>query len=574
MKRDLAELDGKSFDLLVVGGGIFGACAACDAAQRGLRVALIERGDFCSAASANSFKLVHGGLRYLQHADLRRVRESSAARRAFLRVAPHLAHPLPIVVPTYGNGMKSKWAMATAMTVYDALTFDRNEGIPDPSRHIPRGRLLSRSEVLDRYPGLDPEGLTGAAVFFDGQMYNPPRLVLAFVKSAAEAGAVTANYVEATRFLRTGQRVDRIEARDRLTGRILNIRARCVLNAAGPYAEGLLERGLGRGISPTQWSRDAYFVVARPLVEGSAALALPSRTRDPEALLSRGARHLFLIPWRKYTLAGVWHKVYQGDPDHYSVSDEELDQFVEEIRSSYGGLDITPDDISIWNAGLIPFGENDPEARDLKFGHRSRLVDHEAEQGLRGLVTLIGVRFTTAPCEAVKAVDLVIRKTGATAAQSKLTRTPVDGGDIRDFQSLVTEVRSAREVSLPAPFADALVHNHGSRYRRVLDLVQERRELGEPIGSSTVLKAEVVYAVREEMARTLADVLLRRTDLGSGEYPGEPALRDSARLMARELGWNEVKVEREIGDTQACYPARMRREKALTTPIPAETSQA
>jgi glycerol-3-phosphate dehydrogenase len=563
MERNLSELESKEFDLTVVGGGIFGVCAALDAVQRGLSVALIDRGDFCGATSAHSFKLIHGGMRYLQHGDLYRIRQSSAARRTFLRVAPHLVHPLPIVVPTYGLGTKSKWAMRVAMGIYDGTTMDRNRSIADSTRCIPSGSCLSRQEVIERYPGLRRDGLTGAAVFCDGQIYNPPRLVLAFVKSAVRAGAVAANYVQARRFLVTKNRVAGVEARDVLQGNTLTIRAKCVINAAGPYAESLLSKALGRMLSPpTHWSRDAFFVVARPLVNGNGALALQSRTKDPDARLSRGGRHLFLIPWRcKYTLVGVWHKVFTGDPDHCEVSEGELQNFINEINSNYSGLDLEMDDIAIYNTGLIPFGENDPNAKDLKFGHRSRLVDHATEDGLEGLVTLIGVRFTTGPSEAVEAVNRVFRKLGISGRKSMLDAMPVEGGDFDNFEALARQAMKAAPGGFPREIAEALVHNHGSAYPRVLDYAVKCPKLLQSITSTRSLRAEVVHAVREEMAQTLADIVLRRTDIGTGERPSRSVLRECAELAACELAWDAERVEREIDKVMSSYPQNIRRNR-------------
>ena len=214
-------------------------------------------------------------------------------------------------------------------------------------------------------------------------------------------------------------------ARDVLGGDRLEIRGRFVLNAAGPYAEGLLAGSLGRGLAPpTPFSRDAYFIVNRPLIDGDHALTVPSVTADPDALVSRGARHLFMAPWHGATLVGVWHKVYQGDPDAYEVSEAELDAWTGEINQAYGGLGLSPDDVSLASAGLIPFGENDPDAAHLKFAHRSRLVDHAKERGLEGLLTLIGVRYTTGPVEAVEAVDLVCSRLAKPVAASRLEATP------------------------------------------------------------------------------------------------------------------------------------------------------
>jgi glycerol-3-phosphate dehydrogenase len=194
MKRNLEALAATEFDLLIIGGGAFGAAAAWDATLRGLRVALIEQRDFASGASAECFKMVHGGIRYLQHADIRRLRSSCAERSAMLRIAPHLVTPLPILIPTYGHGRQGKAFLAAGMYVYDLLTAGRNAGIADATRRIAGTKLLSRAQTLELFPQLEQRSLTGGAVFEDGQMYNTARLVLAFVQSAVSRGAHAANY--------------------------------------------------------------------------------------------------------------------------------------------------------------------------------------------------------------------------------------------------------------------------------------------------------------------------------------------------------------------------------------------
>jgi glycerol-3-phosphate dehydrogenase len=548
VRRDLGALAGARFDLAVIGGGMFGAAAALDAAQRGLKVALLERGDFCGATSAHSFKMLHGGIRYRQHADLPRVRQSAAARAAFLRVAPHLAHPLPIAVPTYGRaGMKSASVLRAGMALYDALTLGRNRGIADPSRRIPPGRLLSREEAIRRFPGLPREGLTGAGVFCDGQMYNPARLVLAFVQSAAALGAVCANHAEAVGLVVKDGRVRAVQVRDGLSGQRFEVEAGVVLNAAGPYAERVLAGTLGSGLTPpTPFSRDAYFVVRRPLVEGDHALTVTTRTTDPDAVLSRGGRHLFLVPWRGVTLVGVWHKVYRGDPDRYEIAEAELERWIAEVNEAYPGAGLRLDEVALGSAGLVPFGENDPESQNLRYAHRSRLVDHAAERGLEGLLTLIGVRYTTGPADAVEAVALAARRLGRPVPASRLAREPVRGGDVPDFEALVRRVAAEGPPGLDPAAARALAHNHGSAYGEVLSLCAREPDLARPLEGSTVLAAEVVRAAREEMAATLADVAFRRTDLCTAGLPGLAALRQAARVMAGACGWDRAREAAEL----------------------------
>ncbi|MFQ5719243.1 MAG: FAD-dependent oxidoreductase [Acidobacteriota bacterium] len=547
MKRDLSSLSSHAHDLVIVGGGIFGVCLAWEGASRGLDIALVERGDFCQGTSANSFKIIHGGLRYLQHGDLPRIRESGDERRSLLRIAPHLARPLPIAVPTYRGLMRGRTALRAALAVYDLLTLDRNRGITEPANRIPRSRMLSRAECLDRFPLLDAAGLTGAAVFHDGQMYNPPRLALSFLRSAVEAGARAANYVEATGFLRRGKTITGIQAMDRESGDTLDIQAHLVINAAGSWAPSLLATLDDVVLEPRPtFSRDACFVVPRRLT-GDCALAVPAATRDPDALLSRGARHLFLVPWRESTLVGVWHVVYAGHPDRFTVTESDLAGFLAEVNGGLPGLDLTVNDIALWNAGLVLFGDDQTGGADLSYGKRSLIVDHAARDGVGGLLTVIGVRYTTARGVAERTIDLATPRLGRPVSPSATALTPICGGRFDRFDDLRRKAAGRSDLAgLSARHIDALLHNHGDRYAEVLAHARDDPSLITPIGQATPLQVEVVHAVREEMAVHLGDVVFRRTDLGTGQDPGDAALRICAGLMARELGWSDDQLEEEL----------------------------
>jgi len=568
VERNLSALTEQEYDLVIIGGGIFGICAAWDATLRGLSVALVDAGDFAHATSANCFKIVHGGIRYLQHGDLIRLRHSSQERNAFLRLAPHLVRPLPIVIPTYGHGKQGKELLAVALSLYDLLTFDRNRRIDDPTRRIPASRFTSRQEVLKWFPDLRRAGLSGAAIIHDGHMYSPPRLALAFLQSAVAAGARVANYVRATRLLRSGDHVCGIGASDVLTGETFDIRAKVVLNAAGPWAERLIRQQLGLQLTPVgTYSRDACFVVSRRF-SGEHALALEASTSDPDAILSRKHRHLFMVPWRSYTLVGVWHIVSHASPDHCPVTAAELQGFLDEINGAYPALALTLDDISLWQAGLVPFGDNKPGATDLSYGKRSRLIDHRHEHKLEGLITLIGVRYTTARREATRAIDLVFRKLGQKAPPFPAAVTSIHGGQIDCFEAFLRRAIEERAPALPADVMKALLHNHGSQYRDVLHYVDEDAELARTVGSSTVMAAEVVHAVRAEMAQRLGDVVFRRTDLGTGEHPGATALSQCATLMAQELGWDEKRRCQEIRLVEMAFPRAPSGAQSLTSASP------
>lgn len=545
MQRNPAALADGEFDLAIIGGGAFGAAAAWDASLRGLRTALIERRDFGGGASAECFKMVHGGIRYLQHMDIGRLRSSCHERSAMLRIAPHLVSPLPIVIPTYGRGRKGKMFLGTGMRMYDLLTGDRNADIGDESRRIQATRFLARSDVRELFPDIDDDGLTGGAVFEDGQMYSPPRLVLAFVKSAAGAGAVACNYVEATGFLWDGDRVSGVKARDCLDGSEFDIHARLVLNAAGPGAEYLLA-GNGRfgAWHRGAFSRDACFVVRRK-PRSPFALAIQGRSRDRNSLVGREARHMFIVPWRNYTLVGVWHKLFAGHPDATVVEDEELDAWIREINGCYPALALRHEQVVYRNCGLVPFGDGTIGTSELSFGKESRYVDHRRAHGVEGLVTLIGIRYTTARSDAGRALDLLLEQMPGAPRPPGTERRPLAGGDIESFGTLRAEARRARPAGIGDATLESLLRNHGRDYAAVL------ADDAECIEDRPTIMAEVAYAVRQEMAVKLEDVILRRTDLGSGSHPGAGVLGKVAARMGALLGWRDERVRREVGDTEA-----------------------
>jgi glycerol-3-phosphate dehydrogenase len=550
MSRNFDALDSRVFDVLVIGGGVFGACAAWDATLRGLSVALIERADFCSGVSANSYKFVHGGIRYLQHADLSRLRQSCAERSALLRVAPHLVAPVPVVIPTFARPRQGKALLGAGMLLYDALTLDRNLGIADHGRRIPLTRFLGREAVLELFPSLPRRDLTGAAIFCDGQMYNPTRLVLAFVKSAMEQGAIAVNYAEAEKLVLSDTAVDAVRVRDNVSGEVIEVRARAVLNAAGPWVPWMLaDLDRDRRALAGTYSRDACFVVKRKFPH-SYALALQGRTRDPDALLSRPARHLFMTPWRQYTLCGVWHRVWAEHPDDVRVTELEIESFISEVNDAMPGLDLSPPDVTMWNAGLVPFGDNEEGASNLRYGKRSHVIDHRAAHGLTNLVSLIGVRYTMARADACRAVDLVCAKLGEKLPRARTHVVPVHGAGFESFDALVAAVTRRIGDAAGAEAATALAHNYGSAYRSVVELAGEPDIGAGCLTGTNVFRAEIAHAVREEMALRLTDIVFRRTELATGGHPGPKALHEAATLAARELGWDERRRREEVASVE------------------------
>jgi glycerol-3-phosphate dehydrogenase len=545
----LAQLGRGTFDLVIVGGGIAGACAAWDASLRGLTVALIERADFGSGASAHSLKVLHGGIRYLQHFDIPRLRESCAERSAFLRIAPHLTRPLPFALPTFGHGMRGKFPLRAAFQLLKVFTSGRNDGIDNRAQHIPAAFIMSRQDFVQRFPAFDAAGLTGAGVFYDGQMLNPARIVYSIVRSAQYAGAVVLNYCAAERLLIRGQRVEGVAARDELSGATLDIRAKIVLNLTGPFAPALHRRAQGGSPINVPLSRDMAVVIKRRLLP-DMGIGIQTRYKDPDAWLSRGNRHLFMAPWRNYTLIGVNSKVYDGDPYQLGVSEAEIQGFVDEIREAAPGIGVTRSDVAVVNAGLLPFGENQPGQKDLSFGKRSVLIDHAAREGLDGLITGMTVRWTMGRLLGENAVDLACRKLQFDTRASQTATTAVHGGDIGDRDQLLRSIRTHAGAQLPEESIVHLADTFGSSTSEVL----QQPDGVAMLCDNRTLIAEVRHAARKEMSHTLADIVLRRLDLGTGCEMSEQLLSECANVAGEELGWDSERRRMEIDRVKGSYP--------------------
>jgi glycerol-3-phosphate dehydrogenase len=344
------------------------------------------------------------------------------------------------------------------------------------------------------------------------------------------------------------------------------------VNTAGPWAQRLLGRAAGLHLRPEAvFSRDTCLVLKRA-ARGSHALALLGQTRDPDALLSRAARHLFLVPWRERTLLGVWHKVVPDDPDAMTVYEDEVETFLAEVNAGCPALRLTPDDVSCFNAGLVLFGENAPGAAHLRYGHRSRLVDHATTDGVDGLITSIGVRWTTARGVAAQVIELAARKLRRPLPPSRTEETPVHGGDITDVAAFVERAGRTRPPSMAESTARELARSHGTGVDAVFAWVRADPALAAPVAGTPVLAAEVVHAVRSEMAQRLADVVYRRTELSGGLPPARPALLRCATLMASELGWTPARRDEEIALAERAFPVP--RARADSTPVAFQPSEA
>ncbi len=540
MIRDLESLTSRNFDVVVVGGGIYGAAVAREAALCGLSTALIEKADFCSGTSANSLKIIHGGLRYLQQLDIPRLRNSVVERRALLRTAPHLVHPLPCMMPTQGHGMKGREAMFFGMLLNEILSLDRNQ-LSDQEKHIPRGNLISRDETCRRIPGLSPAGITGGATWHDAYVYNSERLVTGMIQGAVDAGAVAANYVTLTAFHKTNGRITAIRARDELTGNEFDISSRLVINTTGPWINDLLNL-LDRRPSPPMkgLALGLNFVLRRQLLPQATGLRCTRKTGG-------GQRLLFLMPWRNHTVAGTYYRIHKGAADSMAVTEPDIETLLSDLTLAYPAAEFKREDISGVLAGLLPIKHERASHEEPALANHFSIIDHARQDSLEGLITVVGVKYTTARDVAARTISLVLEKLDCPARVSGTELKLLPGGQIHDFQQALSDARARAAPPLTAEVMDHLLYNFGHETRTVLDYGKNEPVLLDTLGPDTsVIGAEIIHAVRNEMAVTLPDAVFRRTDLGSAGLPGLATLKRCADIMASECGWTGSRRDQEL----------------------------
>ncbi len=548
MKRDLSSLARSTFDVVVIGGGIYGICTLYEASRRGLSACLLERDDFVGATSSNSLKTIHGGLRYLQHADLGRMRESIRERARLLRVAPHLVRPLPFVLPTYGFGLHSKTIMRTALLLNDAIGFDRSRGVL-PNRRIPPGGVIGRTDIAALVPGLDTSRLSGGAIWYDCQVANTERLALAYLHTATASGAECANFVEATGLRIENGRVAGVDLRDRLTGDGFVVRGRTVVNAAGPWVDRVLRHLPAAAADPRFHPSKAFNLVTRRLYGDHAiGFTVPTAFRDADALLNKGDRLFFVVPWKQFSLVGTRHLRYTGDPDEFRITEDDIELFLEEINAACPGVDLARTDVLAVLGGMLP-EEPRPGATEVQLVKHSRVCDHAAE-GAEGLISIVGVKWTTSRPAAAAAVDIV--ESRVRGAPSRPAEAVLQGGEIDDWDRFLQAGDAGRPDTVSPASMRHLLENLGTMARELLALVRRDPELGREVGNtSPVIGAEVVFGVDQEMALHLTDVVFRRTQLSAGGHPGRPALARCAELMASRLGWTAARTESELDRTDS-----------------------
>ena len=507
---NLDRLRDETFDVLVVGGGIVGAGVARDAACRGLRTALVERGDFASGTSGKTSRLIHGGLRYLRSYRVGLVRQSVRERDLLLKRAPSLVHPLAFVIPAYRGRRPGALLLRFGLFLYDFLSRGKT---------VPRRVWLAADATVEREPRLSSDALAGAGIYYDAWT-DDARLVLAVVKDAAEAGACVANYTEVVELLHDeGGRVVGARLRDVIENRTLDARARIAVNATGVWLDRLRAP---RGIPTIRATKGIHIFLPRTKVGNRHALALTA---------PRDGRIVFVLPWNELALVGTTDTDYGGDADHVVPNAADVAYLLDVVNSAFPQARVTTDDVVSAYAGLRPLLRN--RRADARESDISR--EHAIFEDNDGLISVAGGKLTTHRSMAEDVIDLVsarLERTTATPTKERPLGPPTH--PLADFTTMGFDEASA--LHLQARFAPEQVRRH-------LEAPRARDRIVDDLAHVWV---EVEVAIHEEMAMTLVDVLVRRLGLFYEARDQALGVADEvAERMAETLGWDPSRVERE-----------------------------
>lgn len=524
MKREFDRIASESYDLLVIGGGIIGAGIARDAALRGWRVLLVDKGDFANGTSSRSSKLIHGGLRYLENGELKLVREACGERRSLLEIAPHLVWPLPLVLPVYRGRGRPLWQVRAGLELYDRLAGDKNIGAH---------RMLDPGQIARLQPGIDTHELEGGGLYLDCQM-NDARLCIENIADAADAGAVALNYAEVVAFEFSVGRIVGAVVRDGYSGRESSVRAAVTVNATGPWADSI------RHLSEPD---------AEPLVRRTKGVHLLTRRLTELGIAfhaRRDNRFMFILPYgKRHTMIGTTDTDSAEDPGYPSVEERDVEYLLSEAAGIFPHSNLSRANITGAFAGLRTLVRRP--------GHPSSVSrEYRIETDRNGLISIIGGKFTTYRLEAKRVADLARKRLGF-GAPCRTDSTPLAcAPGPHDLDELSVTNRGRLSIEM----VTRLWRRYGGRAKFVLDLLDRDASLADEISpGSWVIWAELVHTVEREMVMSPIDFFRRRTAYALMNPPADEVLDRANQILRRYFNWSDAHCSVEFDKTRAMWPS-------------------
>lgn len=528
MKEANTNVD--SVDLVVIGAGINGLGIARDASERGLSTILVEQYDICSGVSAWSGRLVHGGLRYLEHLDIGLVRESLRERERLFKLAPHLVKPANLIMPFFKKNKRPSWLIALGMIAYDVLSFDKS---------VSWHRIRSKRGVLDAFPGINRKGLGGAAVFIDGQVEYAERLCVELAIAASEAGCEIRNHEKSSRILVESGKVIGVET---LTdsGDTKKIYAKAVINAGGPWVD------LVNDPVKTEFEKNPPRLIGGSKGSHIIVDPFPGAPQDVIYYESQSdGRLVLVIPWMGRYLIGTTDILFDEDPDSARAEGDEINYLLKEVNTLIPESNLSEKDILFTYSGVRPLPYK-PGVSEWKIP-RSHIVHDHADEGVQGLYSIVSGKLTTYRQLAEDAVDLALKKTFKKRLKTKTKSAMFPGarGD-RDTKHM-NELLVAKGLSVES--AARLVDLYGTRAAELGELVTTDSKLLENFDpNSDAIAAELIFAVDSEFAKTLADVMARRNLLAFHPGHGLEGTERASQILADHLGWSESERKKQVAE--------------------------
>lgn len=522
----------QTYDLIIIGGGINGAGIARDAAERGLSVYLAEKNDFAFGTTFRSTKLIHGGLRYLEHYEIGLVRESLREREILLRQAPHLVHPIQFVIPIYEDNKYGYGKVKLGLLAYDILSYDKT---------LENHKSYSMEELLSFEPNIRARNLKGGFTYFDCQLTYPERLCLENILLAKAAGAVVQNYTKVIDLLFEDEQVRGVNVRDVLTGSESEISGRAVINAAGPWIDFILQTKNPYGLKKIGGTKGSHILLPKFRHGPRHALYLPAH---------QDGRPFFIIPWRDYYWVGTTDIRYHGDLDSVRATKEEIEYLLREVNFVVPDAHLTAKDVIYSLAGIRPLPVTDSDTEEAEITRSHIIFDHE-DEGIVNLFSIIGGKLTTYRSLAQEAVDLVFEKLHRESPECQTAEKPSWGGGMKDVQNYIREnaKKHAQKYGLAEEQVAYLISVYGSQFQRVLQLADEQPQLKERICKNNPdIKAQIIFAIENELPRTLADIFLRRTGIGTSACRGLDCAEVGAEVMGKYWGWSRKRIKEEVED--------------------------
>lgn len=526
MRRDLSSIENQTFDVIVIGAGINGAGIARDAAMRGLKVLILDKGDLASGTTSWSTRLIHGGLRYLEYGEVGLVRESLRERERLLHIAPHLVKPLPMLVPIYEKAKRSKLTIRAGMIAYDLLSFDKT---------LARHQMLSREEALLRAPGLNMDGLRGAAIYYDAQIEYAERLVFENALSASQHGAAVLTYARVDKFIIENDEVRGVQFTDVLSNTAHVARSLVTLNVSGPWVDEVLTGASHSADRLICGTKGSHLVVDE--FPGAPADALYVEAHAD-------GRPFFIIPWNDAYLIGTTDLPFSGNLEDVSADEAEIEYLLNETNRVIPQARLKRDEIRYTYSGIRPLPcRTGSEPAGITRRHFIR--DHAP--ALRGFISIVGGKLTTYRNLSGQAVDLIFRKLKRESPKCTTANESLPGASDENHASFSETVKA--KYNLQKAVTERLWRIYGARAKDVLELAASDPELLKTFSPQTgAIGAEVLFSFREEMAQTLTDCLMRRTLVGLNAEAGMDAVEAAARLAQKYLGWDDERAALEISD--------------------------